>query len=84
MAQPMLSDARKALAIPAEGRQNIPAVYSAKSGFVWVEGGGVSYRRFRGANGTAEHFCMIDAPCEGSFTDLLRSLQERYEITLRT
>src|SRR3974377_2396427 len=83
MAHTKLSDARNAPALPAEGRQGCPAVNGTKSGFVWAEGGGVSYRSFEGANGTAEHFIMIDAPCEGSFTDQLRGLQERYELTLR-
>jgi enamine deaminase RidA (YjgF/YER057c/UK114 family) len=78
-----LKDAGGAPALPAEGRQGIPAGAGAKSGFVWAEGGGVSYRSFEGGNGTAEHFFMIDAPSEGSFADQLRGLQERYELALR-
>jgi hypothetical protein len=82
MARSTLDSVSEALTEPVEGRA-VPKTNGAKKGFVWVEGGGVSYRNFQGANGTAEHFLMIGAPSEGSFTDQLRGLQERYELVLR-
>jgi enamine deaminase RidA (YjgF/YER057c/UK114 family) len=83
MAHLALADAPRALGEPAEARRTGPTKNGVKNGFVWVEGGGVSYRSFKGANGTVEHFFMIDASSEGDFSDQLRGLQQRYELTLR-
>ncbi len=48
-----------------------------------ISGEGLSARSFKGANGTIEHFLMIDAPKGGSFADQTAGLQERYAAALR-
>ncbi len=46
-------------------------------------GEGVMARSFKGANGSIEHFFMIDAPKGGSFEDQTAGVQERYAEALK-
>ena len=48
-----------------------------------VRGEGVMARSFKGANGSIEHFFMIDAPAGQSFADQTAALQERYAAALQ-
>ncbi len=47
-----------------------------------MRGEGVKARSFKGANGSIEHFFMVDAPKGCSFADQTAALQERYTAAL--